>query len=95
MVSRMREFIDWRNRLVEKGLEKGIADELVAGLERMFADAEDIHELKRRLERAESTLQTMRVDLARADERLKIAERATADLRSELRAEQRAMRVLR
>lgn len=95
MVSRMREFIDWRNRLVEKGLEKGIADELVAGLERMFADAEDIHELKRRLERAESTLQAMRVDLARADERLKIAERATADLRSELRAEQRAMRVLR
>ena len=45
MVSRMMQ---WRNRLVEKGLDEEIADELVVGLPEQFASADDVRKIDRR-----------------------------------------------
>ena len=102
MVSQVEELINWRKRLVERGLDKGVASALVAGLERLFVGPEDIDKLNRRLERAETMLNAMRLDLTRAhedlersQERQRIAERETADLRRELREERRAARIWR
>ena len=89
MVSRVME---WRDRLIEKGLDEEIADELVVGLPEQLAGADDVRALKRGLERAEETLTELRVDVARIDERLKAVEQAVVDLRNELRDELRATR---
>lgn len=83
MVSRVME---WRDRLIEKGLDEEIADELVLGLPEQLASAEDVRALERRLERVEATLSDLQVEVARMDERLRGVERAIVDLREELRA---------
>ena len=83
MVSRAME---WRNRLVEKGLDEEIADELVVGLPEQFASAADVRALDRRVERLEEEVARLRVDVARIDERLSAVERELAALREELRA---------
>lgn len=83
MVSRVME---WRDRLIEKGLDEEIADELVLGLPEQLASAEDVRALERRLERVEATLTGLQVEVARIDERLNAVERAVVELRDELRA---------
>ena len=89
MVSRAME---WRNRLVEKGLDEEIADELVVGLPEQFASAADVRALDRRVERLEEEMARLRVDVARIDERLSAVERELAALREEMREELRALR---
>ena len=83
MVSRVME---WRDRLIEKGLDEEIADELVLGLPEQLASADDVRALERRLERVEATLSDLQVEVARMDERLRGVERAIVELREELRA---------
>ena len=83
MVSRVME---WRDRLVEKGLDEEIADELVVGLPEQLAGADDVRALKRGLERVEATLGKLQVDVGGIDQRLKTVEQAVVDLRGELRA---------
>lgn len=83
MVSRVME---WRDRLIEKGLDEEIADELVLGLPEQLASADDVRALERRLERVEATLSDLQVEVARMDERLRGVERAIVDLREEMRA---------
>lgn len=83
MVSRVME---WRDRLIEKGLNEEIADELVLGLPEQLASAEDVRALERHLERVEATLSDLQVEVARMDERFKGVERALVGLREELRA---------
>lgn len=82
MVSRVME---WRDRLIEKGLDEEIADELVLGLPEQLASAEDVRALDRRLERVEATLSGLQVEVARIDERLNAVERAVVELRDEMR----------
>lgn len=95
MVSRVKELIDWEKRLVGKGLEGGVASEIIVGLERLFVGPEDIDELNRRLERTEEMIKEMRLELVRAHEQRRAAEREAAELRRELREERRAMRAWR
>ena len=95
MVSRVKELIDWEKRLVGKGLERGVASEIIVGLERLFVGPEDIDELNRRLERTEEMIKEMRLELVRAHEQRRAAEREAAELRRELREERRAMRAWR
>lgn len=83
MVSRVME---WRDRLIEKGLDEEIADELVVGLPEQLAGADDVRALKRGLERVEATLGKLQVDVGGIDQRLKTVEQAVVDLRGELRA---------
>ena len=83
MVSRVME---WRDRLIEKGLDEEIADELVLGLPEQLASADDVRALERRLERVEATLSDLQVEVARMDERLRGVERAIVELREEMRA---------
>ena len=83
MVSRVME---WRDRLIEKGLDEEIADELVVGLPEQLAGADDVRALKRGLERVEATLGKLQVDVGGIDQRLKTVEQAVVDLRDELRA---------
>ena len=83
MVSRVME---WRDRLIEKGLDEEIADELVLGLPEQLASAEDVRALERRLERVEATLSDLQVEVARIDGRLNAVERAVVELRDEMRA---------
>ena len=83
MVSRVME---WRDRLIEKGLDEEIADELVLGLPEQLASAEDVRALDRRLERIKATLTGLRVEAARIDERINAVERAVVELRDEMRA---------
>ena len=92
MVSRVEELINWQKRLVERGLDKGVASQLMIGLERLFVGPEDIDELNRRLERAEEMIKEVRLELVRAHEQRRAAEREAADLRRELREERRTMR---
>ncbi len=84
--------MEWRNRLVEKGLDEEIADELVVGLPEQFASAADVRALDRRVERLEEEMARLRVDVARIDERLSAVERELAALREEMREELRALR---
>ena len=83
MVSRMTQ---WRNRLVEKGLDEGIADELVVGLPEQFASADDVRKIDRRPARVEQEIAAPRLDVGRIDERLTAVERGLVELREELRA---------
>ncbi len=83
MVSRMMQ---WRNRLVEKGLDEEIADELVVGLPEQFASADDVRKIDRRLARVEQEIAALRLDVGRIDERLTAVERGLVELREELRA---------
>ena len=83
MVSRMMQ---WRNRLVEKGLDEEIADELVVGLPEQFASADDVRKIDRRLARVEQEIAALRLDVGRIDERLTAVERGLVELRGELRA---------
>ena len=75
MVSRMMQ---WRNRLVEKGLDEEIADELVVGLPEQFASADDVRKIDRRLARVEQEIAALRLDVGRIDERLTAVERGPA-----------------
>ena len=92
MVSRVME---WRDRLIEKGLNEEIADELVLGLPEQLASAEDVRALERHLERVEATLSDLQLEVARMDERFKGVERAIVDLREEMRAVREEMRAMR
>ena len=83
MVSRMMQ---WRNRLVEKGLDEEIADELVVGLPEQFASADDVRKIDRRPARVEQEIAALRLDVGRIDERLTAVERGLVELREELRA---------
>ena len=83
MVSRMMQ---WRNRLVEKGLDEEIADELVVGLPEQFASADDVRKIDRRLARVEQEIAALRLDVGRIDEPLTAVERGLVELREELRA---------
>ena len=83
MVSRMMQ---WRNRLVEKGLDEEIADELVVGLPEQFASADDVRKIDRRPARVEQEIAAPRLDVGRIDERLTAVERGLVELREELRA---------
>lgn len=83
MVSRVME---WRDRLIEKGLDEEIADELVVGLPEQLAGADDVRALQRGLERVEAALGKLQVDVGGIDQRLKTVEQAVVDLRDELRA---------
>lgn len=92
MVSRVME---WRDRLIEKGLDEEIADELVLGLPEQLASADDVRALERRLERVEATLSDLQVEVARMDERLRGVERAIVELREEMRAVREELRAMR
>ena len=83
MVSRMMQ---WRNRLVEKGLDEEIADELVVGLPEQFGSADDVRKIDRRPARAEQEIAALRLDVGRIDERLTAVKRGLVELREELRA---------
>ena len=83
MVSRMMQ---WRNRLVEKGLDEEIADELVVGLPEQFASADDVRKIDRRPARVEQEIAAPLLDVGRIDERLTAVERGLVELREELRA---------
>ena len=92
MVSRMMQ---WRNRLVEKGLDEEIADELVVGLPEQFASADDVRKIDRRLARVEQEIAALRLDVGRIDERLTAVERGLVELRAELRAMREELRAMR
>ncbi len=89
MVSQVME---WRNRLVAKGLPEEIADELVVGLPKQLASADDVRRLDGRLDRVEAELVSLRGDVIRIDNRLTNVEQGLTDLREELRGELREMR---
>ena len=83
MVSRMMQ---WRSRLVEKGLDEEIADELVVELPEQFGSADDVWKIDRRPARVEQEIAALRLDVGRIDERLTAVERGLVELREELRA---------
>ena len=83
MVSRMMQ---WRNRLVEKGLDEEIADELIVELPEQFGSADDVQKIDRRPARVEQEIAALRLDVGRIDERLTAVERGLVELREELRA---------
>lgn len=81
MVSQVME---WRNRLVAKGLSEEIADELVVGLPKQLASADDVRRLDGRLDRLEAELVSLRGDVIRIDNRLTNVEQGLVQLRVEL-----------
>ena len=92
MVSRAME---WRNRLVEKGLDEEIADELVVGLPEQFASAADVRRLEGRLAVLERDVASLKEGVIRIDERLGAVEQAVVELRQEMREVRQEMRELR
>ena len=89
MVSRAME---WRNRLVEKGLDEEIADELVVGLPEQFASAADVRRLEGRLAVLERDVASLKEGVIRIDERLGAVERVVVELRQEMRELREEMR---
>ena len=86
MVSQVME---WRNRLVAKGLPEEIADELVVGLPKQLASADDVRRLDGRLDRVEAELVSLRGDVIRIDNRLTNVEQGLVQLRAELQETRR------
>lgn len=90
MVSQVME---WRNRLVAKGLPEEIADELVVGLPKQLASADDVRRLDGRLDRVEAELVSLRGDVIRIDNRLTNVEQGLVQLRAELQETRREFSV--
>ena len=90
MVSRVME---WRERLIAKGLDEEIADELVVGLPKQLASADDVRRLDGRLDRVEAELVSLRGDVIRIDDRLTNVEQGLVQLRAELQEMRREFSV--
>lgn len=78
------QVMKWRDRLIAKGLDEEIADELVLGLPKQLASADDVRRLEGRLDRVEEDLASLRGDVIRIDNRLTNVEQGLTELRKEL-----------